>query len=410
MSDRRDWILAFLLLGLGACAGPGDPRAAWPSDHLSGAALAEATAALTALGPRLVATPAEQQAADRLSLMLRAAGVDRVVREPFTWDAWQPGAATITVGGAVYPAEPLSPSPPTDGLSGLLVDADEDFSGAIALFSSDDGSRAGQFVEAVLGGALAFVRVTEDTDEGEELIEVGHTLAGSTLPALAVSRSTGRTLRWARGHEASLDIQSALVTGHVSDNLVATVEGTGSGVVYVVAHYDSWHPSESAFDNALGVGTLLLLARQLAAGPRPAHSVVFLATSGEEQGLRGAISWVEAHEAALAEAVAVITLDIPWSGAGDYHVMASDDDWLDLAFAAADAEGLDPLDAGSPGVASDHAPFAGRGVPAVWCTRQPDPRYHTAHDTLDRLDLDEAAGAARAQWRLLAAAAGVPGG
>jgi hypothetical protein len=48
-----------------------------------------------------------------------------------------------------------------------------------------------------------------------------------------------------------------------------------------------------------------------------------------------------------------------------------------------------------------------RGASAVWLGRWPDRHYHTSADTLDQLDLDEAADALEANWTLLAAHAGL---
>jgi hypothetical protein len=155
--------------------------------------LAETTQRLTDLGPRQVATDAESQAAALLEDMLLSAGLQDVERAPFTFDAWLPGAASVTLDGVALPAEPLSPSPPTAGLSAPLSSGAQP--GMIALYSSDDGSRAEQFLLALTGGAVAMIRITEDlTESGEPLVEVGHTLEGSTLPAVAVDAETGARL------------------------------------------------------------------------------------------------------------------------------------------------------------------------------------------------------------------------
>src|SRR4051812_49032378 len=68
-----------------------------PGDHPTADELRTATKALTDLGPRLVATPAEEQARSVVESQLRDAGAD-VSSEPFVWDAWQPGQAAVSVG------------------------------------------------------------------------------------------------------------------------------------------------------------------------------------------------------------------------------------------------------------------------------------------------------------------------
>jgi Zn-dependent M28 family amino/carboxypeptidase len=210
------------------------------------------------------------------------------------------------------------------------------------------------------------------------------------------------------GAEVTISVDSTTLLDHTSYNVLGRVEGAGAGRVFVIAHYDSWHLSHSAFDNALGVGAMIQLAAQLAAGPQPEATVVFMATSGEEQGLQGAIAWVSENEDEAEDVDLVITLDALWSAAGTFWVTASDPDWIAAGLEAAAAEGIEAADGGDVSLASDHFPFVTRGVPAIWCTRWRDDHYHTERDTLDQLDMDQAAAAARSQWRLLAQAAGVP--
>ena len=63
-----------------------------------------------------------------------------------------------------------------------------------------------------------------------------------------------------------------------------------------------------ALDNALGVSILLEAARALQAGPAPKRSLLFVATTGEEQGLLGA-RWFVSHPPGTL--VADINLDMP---------------------------------------------------------------------------------------------------
>ena len=79
-------------------------------------------------------------------------------------------------------------------------------------------------------------------------------------------------------------------------NVVATLRGNGSGgVIILMAHYDSLTygltdgqgRSPAANDNASGVALLLESARLLSAHPWT-HTIIFLATSAEEQGAFGA--------------------------------------------------------------------------------------------------------------------------
>jgi Zn-dependent M28 family amino/carboxypeptidase len=234
---------------------------------------------------------------------------------------------------------------------------------------------------------------------------VGHTLTGSTLPAVAVDRPTGDALAVLAGEEAVLDIEATVLNDHESANVLGRVPGHSSDrPVFVTAHYDSWDNAEGAIDNALGVGMMMMLAERLAAGPTPDHTVVFLATAGEEQGLTGAFRFVsEVPEAANARFV--LNLDIPWAQEGRYIVSTTDPSLQRLALQTATDLGLDPVDGGAPSPASDHLPFQMQGVPAAWHTRYPDRHYHTHEDTLEKLALEESIPALELNWTVLRAVA-----
>lgn len=374
-----------------------------PIDWLTAEVLAETTRRLTDLGPRQVATDAESQAAAIVEDMLLTAGLQDVERAPFTFDAWLPGAASITLDGVSLPAEPLSPSPPTAGLSAPLSSGAQP--GMIALYSSDDGSRAEQFLLALTGGAVAMIRITEDlTESGEPLVEVGHTLEGSTLPAVAVDAETGARLKAAIGQTVELDLSSTTLPDHTSDNVVGWLEGSASSAtIALTAHYDSWHSSESAADNALGVAMAVLLAGHIAKG-MPDRRLLVLLTSGEEQGLQGASAWVEDNESLARSVHLVINLDIPWSDEGALRCGCDDDEIMAEILAAFEQEGLSAEDVGAPWPASDHLPFQTQGASALWCSRQPYRRYHTEADIIDVIDMEQSAAVLRAHAALATAA------
>jgi Zn-dependent M28 family amino/carboxypeptidase len=178
--------------------------------------------------------------------------------------------------------------------------------------------------------------------------------------------------------------------------------------VYVTAHLDSWHPSESAADNALGVGAMVVMARKLASGPTPEATVRFIATGAEEQGLQGALAYVAAHPVEAGSAIGVLNLDVMWSPEGTFVVMSDEPRWREIAIELGSTEGIGGVDGGSPNASSDNFPFQLAGSPAFWAGRFGWREYHTHQDTLDRIDLAEAAASMRVQWAVLAEMAGVP--
>lgn len=106
-------------------------------------------------------------------------------------------------------------------------------------------------------------------------------------------------------------------------NLVARLEGSDpvlkAEAVTMAAHLDGAvgsrevagdHIYNSADDNASGSAALLSIAEQMARGPRPKRSVVFIWDSGEEQGLWGTRWFVHRPPVALANIVAHVNVDM----------------------------------------------------------------------------------------------------
>ncbi|MEQ1506005.1 MAG: M28 family peptidase, partial [Myxococcota bacterium] len=344
------WAAGATALSVVACRSADDLAVVDPDAALDAGALHDGAFALTSIGPRQVATPEEEQARAWIEAELRRIGLTDVVSEPFVFDAWRPGTASVQVDREVL-VEALSPSPATE-LTVRLADASTGYAGAALLLPSTDGSRAEAFLTAIAGGAAALIRVTEEIDfDGSPLVEVGHLVDGTGLPAVAVDRGTGAWLADKLGQDVTLRIAPQVAVDHTSYNVVGRIPARDGSVepgrVYVVAHYDSWHPSESAFDNALGAAGLVRLAeRALAAGTEPDRELVFLATSGEEQGLRGSSAWVAAHAGELGPADWVLVLDVMWSGEGSYLALGTDPGLRTDAIDAAAAEGLDAGDGG----------------------------------------------------------------
>lgn len=119
------------------------------------------------------------------------------------------------------------------------------------------------------------------------------------------------------------EVPFAAVTTHRPYNVVAILEGSDpqrkSEAVTVFAHLDGAVGSSvvdgdgiynSADDNASGSAALLNIAERLAAGPRPARSIVFVWDSGEEQGLWGTRWFVHSPPIPLPQVVAHVSVDM----------------------------------------------------------------------------------------------------
>jgi hypothetical protein len=104
-------------------------------------------------------------------------------------------------------------------------------------------------------------------------------------------------------------------------NLIGKLPGRwpDAGAVLVLAHWDHFGvcaspPAEDlicngAIDNASGVASLTEIARRLAKGPALDRDVYFLATTGEELGLLGALAFAENPPLPLKQIVAAFNID-----------------------------------------------------------------------------------------------------
>jgi Zn-dependent M28 family amino/carboxypeptidase len=170
----------------------------------------------------------------------------------------------------------------------------------------------------------------------------------------------------------------------VSKNVVGRIDGRtrpDETVIYT-AHWDHLGvgaPDESgdriyngARDNALGIASLLEIARLWAAAPRPERSVVFLALTAEEKGLLGSEYYAQQPLYPLEKTVAVYNMDggSTWGRSNDVAIAGDGKISLqrDLAMAAR-VKGRefspDPRPEAGSFFRSDHFPFAKVGVPAI---------------------------------------------
>ena len=94
-------------------------------------------------------------------------------------------------------------------------------------------------------------------------------------------------------------------------NVVATVPGKSTRTIIVIAHADGWFGGGD--DNASGLAVMLALARHFAKGPRPEHTLVFVASAGHHSAtVNGPRAFREAHaHDYIANADLVINLEHP---------------------------------------------------------------------------------------------------
>jgi len=193
--------------------------------------------------------------------------------------------------------------------------------------------------------------------------------------------------------DLELDIRLSNQTSRImSHNVIGLLRGSvrPEEVVIYTAHWDHVGVGDEvdgdgifngAVDNATGTAALLELARAFTALPvPPARSVLFIATTAEEQGLLGATYYTQHPYFPLSKTVGVINMDalFPFGTTTGMTVVALGSSELEILYEdAARLEGRTLQADSQPQLGafyrSDHYPFAKRGVPAVFAVGGPAP-------------------------------------
>jgi hypothetical protein len=215
-------------------------------------------------------------------------------------------------------------------------------------------------------------------------------------------------------------------------NVVAILPGSDPVLrgeyVVVSAHFDhvgTGRPDASgdsiyngADDNASGTVALLEAARAFARLPRaPARSVVFLAVSGEERGLKGSSYWVQHPTVPIGRVVADINLDMVGRNAPDtLYVLGQEYSTLGNVVrrvGAAHPELFRALPSRTdPKLRwfsrSDHVAFLPAEVPVLFLSTLPHPDYHRLSDDPAHLDSEKLTRVSRMLFYLTHAVASDP--
>lgn len=173
-----------------------------------------------------------------------------------------------------------------------------------------------------------------------------------------------------------------------SPNVIGILPGSDPSLkaehVVLMAHLDHLgtkpgaRPGEDsiyngALDNAAGIATMIEAARKFVqSGKKPRRSVLFIAVTGEEKGLRGADFYATSPTVPRDGIVGVVNLDMPMllypftdvvAFGGEHSTIAST-----IAEAARDmgvSVSPDPMPEEAIFVRSDHYAFVKQGIPAI---------------------------------------------
>jgi hypothetical protein len=174
-------------------------------------------------------------------------------------------------------------------------------------------------------------------------------------------------------------------------------------IVVIGAHYDHEGigpavDGDSIFngadDDASGVTAVLSIARALAAGPRPKRTIVFMTTTGEEQGILGTRWYVQHPVFPISRMVADMEIEMigrPDSlagGAGKAWLTGYERSTMGEMLRSADVPIVaDPYPAQRFFERSDNIVFARMGIPAhTLSSYNMHKDYHTVNDEVDKVD------------------------
>lgn len=283
---------------------------------------------------------------------------------------------------------------------------------AVVVLSNRDSA---SFAQRLASAARS--RLTRDQDPasvvGAPVVEVHERALGPVLAAAGID--PGGLRRLEREHHRTLPaltIELSLARTVVAQarvpNVVGILEGSDPQLrhEYVVysAHIDHIGISpgqrdsvnNGADDNASGVAGLLELAEAFSQpGVRPRRSLLFLAPSGEEDGLLGSAHFTEHPTVPLAQVVANLNMDLVGRNWRD-SVIAVGLEQSDLGATLAQVVQVHP-ELGMTPIAdrwpeerifyrSDHFNFARKGVPILFFTSGTHADYHQPSDEAHTID------------------------
>ena len=354
------------------------------------------------IGHRLTGSENGRRAETAADSLFRASGLERVSAHPFVAQAWSRGHIALELmdkGGVSHiqavalantPLESVVEGPIIDIGNGLPADLDRVGGGLrgrvalvnLGLVDAPSGTknlhRSEKAALAMAHGATAIVFVNQI--DGHILLTGTASIDGRLIPvpAACIAVEDGRVLRERLAQGADLSVRLAMSNKSQvveARNIIAEIRGTvhPEEVILVGGHLDCWDLATGATDNGLGSFSILDMARAMQAMPhKPERTVRFVLFMGEEQGLLGSRSLVEAYRSngELEHIRCMINLDM--SGHPQGFGVAGPAGWSGLlASICTEIRTVDSLAfQGKVGedvsLHSDHQPFLLANVPIIY--------------------------------------------
>ena len=370
-------------------------------------------------GPRFSGTPELEAAIDWTVEQMRADGLENVHTEPVMVPRWVRGAESAHLvapravalhmaglGGSVgTPPEGIEAEVLVVGSFDELQARAAEARGRIVLWDVPFTSygetvqyRGRGAVEAARAGAVASL-IRSVGPFGMQTPHTGslrYADSVAPIPAAALSMEDAMLLRrmTERGERprVRLRMEARTLPDVPSRNVVAELRGRErpDEVVVIGGHIDSWDITPGAMDDAGGCVAAWEAVRLMARlGLRPRRTVRVVLWTNEENGLRGATAYRDAHRDEVANHVLAIESD-----AGVFAPTGFGFTGTDAAFQAVRGIGALLAPIGADGITrggggADIGPIMALGVPGMGLQVEGS-RYfwyhHTAADTPDKLD------------------------
>ena len=255
------------------------------------------------------------------------------------------------------------------------------------------------FVSAAVGARLLGTTPAGLAAYQQAVAQAGHAIASPFRPVPAT-------------------VQAKLTTSTIgTENVLGYLEGSDKKdeVVVLSAHYDHLGIKNGvvfngADDDGSGTVSVLAMARAFTQAKKDGHgprrSILFLANTGEEEGLLGSEYYTSHPVFPLASTVTDLNIDMVGrldslhAGRPDYVYLVGDDKLSSELHALSEATNQqysplaldykynDPQDPEHIYERSDHYNFAKHGIPVIFYTSGLHKDYHAATDDVDKINFE----------------------
>lgn len=378
-------------------------------------------------GGRLVGSPQNQAAMERLVAELKGLGLEARLEE-FQMPGWERGDDRITMLAPVprpIRAASISYTQPTPEFTAEVVDLkqgrDEDYAavdpqGKIGVIATGTPfSTRENAARAIARGVKAILFINRVN--GGQLLARSGSFRGDPLPLPVFSITVEEGLWMQRSLTRQQRVALRMVVRSkclpiTTANIVVRFPGRTPDTVVLGGHFDGWDLGQAAMDNGLGIAQLFNTARLLQKhSPQNLRTVELVWFNGEEAGMWG--SRVQAERERDAPIVAMLNLDMAgWPAsvnAMGYDVLVP---VLERFNTTLGELKLKDGVANAPWRGSDHLSYMLTGVRTITMGGPIPPEvvryYHDFGDTFDKVDPKLVAASSSAAAALIYTLANTP--